>query len=898
MLHKLSKSHTLFFALCFLFCSFTNSTLALPVIQITSPTNGSTYIEGDTVQLFSGLSGATSNARVEFYINNVYIGSDSTAPYQFTWISSAGTHLLSTKAVFGLCNDVTSVPVQIVVKKNTPPVVQLTAPLPSNPYFSNLPVHLAATAADSDGVVRHVDFYMNDIFIGRDETTPYEFNWKSNPGSYTINAKVTDDKGSQSLSAPVAIQVYPPVNSPPVITILSPQSGDHFFLGSPVPVKASATDSDGYIAFVEFFVNNISIGIDDTAPYEISWTGGIGVHTITAKATDDLCVSSFSDTIPISVIDPNAPPYIICTLSGPCTDPTFCIPLSAVLPVKDIIGFDLVLHYDKTKVKPTGNITISNDLINAGAVSFVSNVIDSLSELHLSVFLNNSAPPTTAFKGIGKVLCVEFLKKSSFIANDSALFSITGLQESYANGVLAKNSTPGSYHNLKNTLYKGVLQFWTDNSPIKYDVSSPSHYLPTNIYGNDANCSNLSLTAVQPDLNGKFVHPISNGTSIQIKRDILPTTDVQPVINGMDVSMGYAVLLNDASFAPTIYQAIALDVNMDGVISAGDLSQMNQRSIKTILEFKQKWNYNNNGSSNGQLSKDWIFLDEALLAKPAYKISFTYPANDGIGFSKHKVPVVPFCLPVPSSVCSSCTPYAEGKLKGVLLGDVNGNYDAISPDGQIKRPNAEIGTIYLDMAQAKQSKNYLDIPVFFTSTEKIVALDLSIKLPKYIHYSKLTQHAEYINDALAHVDDDQILRFTSNGRKPYMIDKPVVYIRFSTSDDHFDPQDLQELTGYLNGELVPFEIHTDQTTRINNPVENTTVSVYPNPANGILNVQTDQNGTVQLLDIQGKEVLLERSIHRNRKLELQTGQLKPGVYILKIFNDEFVRTEQIVIERK
>jgi hypothetical protein len=150
---------------------------------------------------------------------------------------------------------------------------------------------------------------------------------------------------------------------------------------------------------------------------------------------------------------------------------------------------------------------------------------------------------------------------------------------------------------------------------------------------------------------------------------------VQLVINGVDANLGHKVVLNDASFSPSVFQLIALDVNADGVVSAGDISQINQRSVKTIFEFKQKWNYNMNGTSNGQLSKDWLFVNSTLLNSPAYKKSLTYPNNDGSGYSKYNVPVVPFCLHVP----------APGSITGILLGDADGNYAAVVANGAIKR---------------------------------------------------------------------------------------------------------------------------------------------------------------------------------------------------------------------
>ncbi|HSH67663.1 MAG TPA: Ig-like domain-containing protein [Bacteroidia bacterium] len=899
MLHTLIKFKLKIPNVIFIFSLILFSALTIQAapIEINTPTNGTFYTEGDTVNIHATISHPGSFA--EFYINNVYIGKDTSAPYEFNWVSIEGTHLITVKENNGSCLKPVSVPVQIIVKKNVAPTVQITAPANAMDFYGPNPIDITVTAADTDGVVNRVDFYVNSVYIGSDAVPPYKISWSSIPGSYTITANAVDNKGLQGISVPIAITVYPPVNSPPTVSITSPANGDYFSLGNPISISADAMDSDGVLSNVEFFANNTSIGIDVTAPYEITWPGIAGLVTLYAKATDNDCATTTSDSIQISIVDPNSPPYIIQDLAGQCSDPTFCLPVKAIFPVKEVIGYDVVMHYNKNKVQPTGTIHFNNDLINAGYLSYVVNTIDSLGEINISVFLNSTAPSTATFHGLGQVFCVDFAKKAGFTGNDTAHFTITQMQESYANGVLSKQATPGKYINLKNSIYKGALKFWKDNSPIKYNAVSPSLYLISNIFGTDSNCDHKSSTAIQPDLDGLFSHPLMNGTSIQIERDILPGTDVQPVINGMDASLGYAVVLNDPSFIPSIYQAIALDVNMDGVISAGDLSQINQRSIKTILEFKQKWNYNNNGNSNGQLSKDWLFLDTTLLANPAYKISSTYPSNDGIGYSRYKVPAVPFCSPVPESVCSSCAAYSKGTFKGILLGDINGNYVNIPADGQIKRINNSTGgSIYLDLSKSKTGNGYIDVPLFFFSTQNIVALDFSIKMGTGFSYSRLLNPATYLNDALANEDDHQILRFTSNSRKNYDADKPVVIIRFTTKNGTFTPSDLTELTGYLNGEPVQMEVRNNISSGINHTPDNNQVLIYPNPTSGLLNVMVTENSTVQLLDLQGKEVTGVLQVKANERLQIHTDSLKNGAYILKVQNEHFVSSQQVVIETK
>lgn len=263
-----------------------------------------------------------------------------------------------------------------------------------------------------------------------------------------------------------------------------------------------------------------------------------------------------------------------------------------------------------------------------------------------------------------QVIAILRFKKNG-VVKESDLFSLVG----YLNGDKVSAEIRGHFHSAS-------LKFWSNDHPIQYNADDPDHHLITNIYGADSTCS-IQSGPLQPGMNGEFIYSPSNGPFIKIERDILPSTNVQAVINGFDASLANKIILNDTSFVPNIFQLIALDVNTDGVISAGDISQINQRSVKTIPEFRQKWNYGKDGIPNGQASKDWLFIDTLLLASPAYHISSIYPANDGTGYSKFKVPVVPFCLHSPLS--------SDGAIyTGILLGDINGNYSSITNDGKIK----------------------------------------------------------------------------------------------------------------------------------------------------------------------------------------------------------------------
>jgi glucose/arabinose dehydrogenase len=91
-------------------------------------------------------------------------------------------------------------------------------------------------------------------------------------------------------------------------------------VGTPVTLSASASDSDGTVARVEFFDGATSIGIDTTAPYSLSWTpASSGARNLTARATDDIGAATTSTAIAVTVspaggADTQAP---VATLTAP-----------------------------------------------------------------------------------------------------------------------------------------------------------------------------------------------------------------------------------------------------------------------------------------------------------------------------------------------------------------------------------------------------------------------------------------------------------------------------------------------------------------------------------------------------------------------------------------------------
>ncbi|MCB0549822.1 MAG: metallophosphoesterase [Phaeodactylibacter sp.] len=84
------------------------------------------------------------------------------------------------------------------------------------------------------------------------------------------------------------IRKFIPVGSPPTVEVTSPADGAFFYSIQPITLRAQASDSDGSIEEVAFFVNGDSIGVDHSAPYKLTWTPpSEGNFYIKAKAKDN-----------------------------------------------------------------------------------------------------------------------------------------------------------------------------------------------------------------------------------------------------------------------------------------------------------------------------------------------------------------------------------------------------------------------------------------------------------------------------------------------------------------------------------------------------------------------------------------------------------------------------------
>ncbi|MCG7499320.1 Ig-like domain-containing protein [Vibrio sp. Of7-15] len=184
---------------------------------------------------------------------------------------------------------------------NQPPTISVISPLNNASFSTGDNVVFNADASDSDGSIAQVQFLLNGTVLSTLTASPFRLNWTAIEGNHTLEVKATDNLNATSSASVVMTVTNATNNVPPTIQLTAPTSGSTANTGDSVMLAADASDSDGVVNQVDFYINDQHVGSDTSAPYEVNWTAVVGDHTIKAKATDNSETSTFSNINTITV---------------------------------------------------------------------------------------------------------------------------------------------------------------------------------------------------------------------------------------------------------------------------------------------------------------------------------------------------------------------------------------------------------------------------------------------------------------------------------------------------------------------------------------------------------------------------------------------------------------------
>jgi len=150
-----------------------NVTTPAATIAITGPTTGST-LAVNTPQVISADASVANGTvtSVQFFVNGVSIGSDTTFPYSISWTpATARTFALTATATdnFGTVTSTatTSGVVSVTVTGGNAPAVAITAPASGSTMLVGASNTIVASATAVSGTIARVQFFANGIPLDR-----------------------------------------------------------------------------------------------------------------------------------------------------------------------------------------------------------------------------------------------------------------------------------------------------------------------------------------------------------------------------------------------------------------------------------------------------------------------------------------------------------------------------------------------------------------------------------------------------------------------------------------------------------------------------------------------------------------------------------------------------------
>jgi subtilisin family serine protease len=260
--------------------------LTAPTVAFSAPADGATAL--GTVTVSATASDNVAVTRLELYEGASRLGSDTSAPYSFTWHTTQGPNgarTLTLKA-YDAAGNVATVDRTVTVDNDVaPPTVALATPYTGQAVSGT--VTISADVSDDRGV-SHVVFYVGTTNVGTDTSAPFSVNYNTRSlanGAKTITARAFDSSNNQATSAAVSV-TFDNDFAGPTVALTSPAEGQS--VKETVTLSAETSDPSG-VSHVVFYVGTTNVGTDTSAPFSLNYNTRLqsnGAKSITARAYD------------------------------------------------------------------------------------------------------------------------------------------------------------------------------------------------------------------------------------------------------------------------------------------------------------------------------------------------------------------------------------------------------------------------------------------------------------------------------------------------------------------------------------------------------------------------------------------------------------------------------------
>lgn len=453
----------------------------------------------------------------------------------------------------------------------------------------------------------------------------------------------------------------------------------------------------------------------------------------------------------------------------------------------------------------------------------------------------------------------------------------------------------------RDTIIQGKINYWNKNIPLGPGASGIFETASIKGVDNSGYVSGQSTTVA--DDNGFFTLN-SHDRVVEMEYDMKGDyhhphilENIMHYINGMDAWYLERIIENDVDFQPNIFQIWSADVNMDGAVDSIDLVQLIDRALGIIPEFHQKWNYD--GETTPVINKpshDWLFYENSRTRFNVYtRISDEYPGDDGIGYSKHRIPEISNKTIPPYDIGNPYPKYKEALFKGVMVGDLDGSFvndtDIMSTDHMLQVSFS---------AETKQSESptELSVSILSESNKPVYATDIFMVLSPE-DYRFVDIRNEQGIKLHHHISGNQVHLISWNHHE---IKKDTLLITMIIEGESFSSENIQTIVSYMNGMRSGIDIlNTTNVSSMDQVLKRPII--FPLPANDMIYVIIPEvqshTMTYCLYDMYGRQIKMNQACHSgNKQFSVSLSGLKAGLYIIKIHAGQHEYAELIMVNQQ
>ena len=474
------------------------------------------------------------------------------------------------------------------------PTVTLQNPDAGDNFTAASKVRLAATAADPDGNLQKVEFYVNGVLEGTASRAsslnpaayPFSAEWSVKAvGIYTVVAVAEDSSGNRVMSAPVTVSAAVGVSAP-VVTLNAPAATATATLGNTINFSATASDAGGVVTTVAFYVNGNPISIDDTTPYVGSFTpAATGVYEITAVALDDSgneTVSNLS-TVTVNPVAGTAPSVVLTSpvpagTTGGNTPASLTVGQASTLNLIAQVtpgsaAIDNVKFYAVSAQNGPTQIG-SGTLVSAGSFLYQNSYASALTvgDYNLVAVVTDAAGNTATSANVG----IKVVQTATTAPVVTLAAPVPGTVVQGRSTLLTASATPASGATISS------VAFYVNGVLVNTDTAAPYNFSYT-----AATVGSYKVVAVATDSAGN--------TSVSAEQAFTLTANAGPVVS---IS---ALVLTVELGSPLAISATATDTDgMDRVVFTEYLGTAINDAIKTTEDRLSPYGYQFNPTQTGQ----------------------------------------------------------------------------------------------------------------------------------------------------------------------------------------------------------------------------------------------------------------------------------------------------------